>query len=120
MIAQINRTYPTGGKVATEHLQVDGFRVGKVDAQPVIGIVMGSWSDWEVMSPALAVCDDLLIPVEAVFVTAAGPVAYRVRGDDVAAVPLTLGRRNATTIEVTAGLAVGDRVAKLDPTRSAR
>ena len=36
------------------------------------------------------------------------------------AVPLTLGRRNATTIEVTAGLAAGDRVAKIDPTRSAR
>jgi len=62
----------------------------------------------------------VLIPVEAVFVTAAGPVAYRVRGDDVTAVPLTLGRRNATTIEVTAGLAAGDRVAKIDPTRSAR
>jgi hypothetical protein len=59
----------------------------------------------------------VLIPVEAVFVTAAGPVAYRVRGDDVTAVPLKLGRRNATAIEVQGGVAAGDRVSRIDPTR---
>jgi HlyD family secretion protein len=64
--------------------------------------------------------DVVVIPAEAVFVTADGPVAYRVRDDDVEAVPVKLGHRNATTIEVTSGLAAGDRVSRIDPTRSGR
>jgi HlyD family secretion protein len=55
------------------------------------------------------------IPADAVFVTDAGPVAYRASGDGVSTVKLTLGRRNATSIEVTSGLAPGDRVSRTDP-----
>jgi hypothetical protein len=59
------------------------------------------------------------IPAEAVFVTDGGPVAYRAAdGGSVSAVKLTLGRRNATTIEVTSGLAPGDRVSRTDPAQS--
>jgi multidrug resistance efflux pump len=64
--------------------------------------------------------DVVQIPADAVFVTAEGPVAYRDDGDGVAAVPLVLGRRSATMIEVTSGLAPGDRVSRRDPTRRAR
>lgn len=62
----------------------------------------------------------LVIPAEAVFVTADGPVAYRLDGDDLVPVKLTLGRRNATSIEVVSGLAAGDRVSRVDPARSKR
>ena len=55
------------------------------------------------------------VPTEAVFVTADGPVAYRQKDGDVERVALTLGRRNATMVEVKAGLAVGDRVSRIDP-----
>ncbi len=58
----------------------------------------------------------VLIPIDAVFVTAAGPVAYRDGSDGVEAVPLVLGRRSSTMIEVTSGLAPGDRVSRSDPT----
>ena len=58
------------------------------------------------------------VPAEAVFVTPEGPVAYRSTGDGFQRVKLTLGRRNATTIEVKAGLAPGDRVSRIDPDRS--
>lgn len=57
----------------------------------------------------------VLIPTDAVFVTPAGPVAYRDGGDGIEAVPLVLGRRSATMIEVTSGLAPGDRVSRSDP-----
>jgi len=60
------------------------------------------------------------IPSDAVFVTAAGPVALRDRGDGVEAVPLLLGRRSATMIEVTSGVEPGDRVSRSDPARGAR
>jgi multidrug efflux pump subunit AcrA (membrane-fusion protein) len=53
-----------------------------------------------------------------VFVTDGGPVAYRANGDGVSTVKLTLGRRNATAIEVTSGLAPGDRVSRTDPEQS--
>jgi len=56
----------------------------------------------------------LVIPAEAVFVTADGPVAYRLDGDELVAAKLTLGRRNATSIEVRSGLAAGDRVSRID------
>ena len=42
----------------------------------------------------------LQVPAEAVFVTPEGPVAYRANGDDIAKVKLTVGKRNASTIEV--------------------
>lgn len=66
------------------------------------------------------VADVLLIPAEAVFVTADGPVAYRLDGDDLVPVKLELGRRNATAIEVVKGLAAGDRVSRIDPARRHR
>lgn len=60
------------------------------------------------------------IPIDAVFVTAGGPVAYRDRGDGVEAVPLVLGRRSSTMIEVTSGVQPGDRVSRSDPARRAK
>jgi HlyD family secretion protein len=59
--------------------------------------------------------DVLLIPSDAVFVTARGPVAYRERGGAIEPVALELGRRSATAIEVLAGLEVGDRVSRRAP-----
>jgi hypothetical protein len=52
----------------------------------------------------------LLVPRGAIFVTAAGPVAYRRGVFSVDAVPLTLGRENEKSVEVTRGLASSDRV----------
>lgn len=60
------------------------------------------------------------IPVDAVFVTPEGPVAYRDRGGSVEPVRLELGRRSSTMIEVKTGLEAGDRVSRIDPTRRAR
>lgn len=59
----------------------------------------------------------ILIPAEAVFVTPAGPVAYRERDGELEPVRLELGRRSATLIEVEAGLQPGDRVSRTDPAR---
>jgi HlyD family secretion protein len=55
------------------------------------------------------------VPADAVFVTDDGPVAYRDDGGRLDKVKLILGRRNATAIEVKAGLAPGDRVSRVDP-----
>ena len=55
------------------------------------------------------------VPVEAVFVTADGPVAYRKRGSKVERVRLELGKRSTTEIEVKSGLAPGDQVSRIDP-----
>ncbi len=60
------------------------------------------------------------VPAEAVFVTPEGPVAYKATGDEVTRVKLTLGKRNASMIEVKAGLAPGDRVSRIDPEEAAR
>lgn len=57
------------------------------------------------------------IPSDAVFVTAEGPVAYRDSGGGIEAVPLVLGRRSSTMIEVQKGLEPGDRVSRSDPAR---
>jgi multidrug resistance efflux pump len=63
----------------------------------------------------------VLVPADAVFVTPEGPVAYRATGDGgVSRVKLAVGKRNATAIEVKAGLAPGDRVSRIDPDRSSR
>lgn len=59
--------------------------------------------------------DVVQIPTDAVFVTPAGPVAYRERDGKVEQVALTLGKRSSTMIEVKAGLAAGDRVTRVDP-----
>ncbi|HXH38887.1 MAG TPA: efflux RND transporter periplasmic adaptor subunit [Thermoanaerobaculia bacterium] len=52
----------------------------------------------------------LLIPRSAVFVTSAGPVAYRRDTFSVTAVPLTLGHENEKSVEVLRGLSASDRV----------
>jgi HlyD family secretion protein len=54
----------------------------------------------------------LLIPADAVFVTADGPVAYRESGSGLETVKLELGKRSTTMIEVKSGLAPGDRVTR--------
>ncbi len=47
------------------------------------------------------------------------PVAQSIdRGGTLERVRITLGRRSATMIEVTSGLADGDRVSRIDPTRA--
>lgn len=55
------------------------------------------------------------VPVEAVFVTGDGPVAYRKTGSGFEKVKLTLGKRSATAIEVKSGLAAGEQVSRIDP-----
>jgi len=55
------------------------------------------------------------VPAEAVFVTGDGPVAYRETGGKLERVPLVLGQRTASAIEVKSGLAPGDRVSRVDP-----
>lgn len=57
----------------------------------------------------------LVLPVEAVFPTPAGPVAWRSTLGGPAAVPLTLGRRNERFVEVVKGLADGDAVLPSPP-----
>ena len=57
----------------------------------------------------------VVVPVEAVFVKADGPVAYRLRGGALERVKLELGKRSATAIEVVKGLEPGDRVARSEP-----
>jgi len=52
----------------------------------------------------------LLIPRSAVFVTNAGPVAYRRDRFSVTAVPLKLGHENEKSVEVLSGLSASDRV----------
>lgn len=56
--------------------------------------------------------DVLLIPADAVFMTAKGPVAYRDAGGSLEAVKLDVGRRSTTMIEVKGGLTAGDRVSR--------
>ena len=52
-------------------LQHSEFKRGKVLGEPVIGIVMGSWSDWSAgMDKALTTLDELGIPAEAAVISA--------------------------------------------------
>jgi len=60
------------------------------------------------------------VPADAVFVTPEGPVAYRASKDGLQRVKLTLGKRNATSIEVLSGLSPGDRVSRIDPQEGAQ
>ncbi|HSR97302.1 MAG TPA: HlyD family efflux transporter periplasmic adaptor subunit [Kofleriaceae bacterium] len=55
------------------------------------------------------------VPADAVFVTPEGPVAFRKTSGGLERVRLSLGRRTPTAIEVTSGLAPGDRVSRSDP-----
>jgi hypothetical protein len=55
------------------------------------------------------------VAVDAVFVTADGPVAYRKTAGGFERVRLSLGRRTASAVEVVSGLAPGDRVSRVDP-----
>lgn len=55
------------------------------------------------------------VPAEAVFVDPDGPVAYRDTAHGLERVALRIGRRTADAIEVVAGLAAGDRVARIAP-----
>jgi HlyD family secretion protein len=52
----------------------------------------------------------VVIPRNAVFVSAKGPIAYRRGVFGVAQVPVKLGRENDKLVEVVSGLAAGDRV----------
>jgi HlyD family secretion protein len=61
----------------------------------------------------------VIVPAEAVFVTEAGPRVYKRTGDSYQKIPVELGRRNATEIEVKAGLAPGDEVSRVDLDRKA-
>ena len=54
----------------------------------------------------------LLVPAEAVLVTAAGPLVYRKTLFGVEPVRPRLGRRNAGEVEVLGGLAAGDRLSR--------
>lgn len=61
--------------------------------------------------------DALIIPVDAVFLTGQGPVAYRQTADGYEAVKLTIGQESRSHVEIKAGLGPGDRVSRTDPTR---
>lgn len=88
----------------------------KLDAADGVPLRPGMRFRGEVETERLA--NAVQVPAEAVFVTPEGPVAYKATGDGVTRVKLTLGKRNATMIEVKAGLAPGDRVSRVDPERS--
>ena len=57
-------------------------------------------------------------PNESIFASASGLVVFRRSGGGWKAVPVTVGRRGDDGVEVTAGLAEGDRVAR--PTKSGK
>ncbi len=54
--------------------------------------------------------DVLLVPLTAIVATPQGPVVQRRGAGQVERVPVTLGRRNAEQVEVTAGLDQGDQI----------
>jgi multidrug efflux pump subunit AcrA (membrane-fusion protein) len=56
----------------------------------------------------------LLVPVEAIFVTPAGPIVWRKTATGIEAVHIEVGQRNHDLVEVHAGLAEGDRVSRTD------
>lgn len=62
----------------------------------------------------------VMIPSDAVFVTGDGVIAYRDNGDGLDPVPVSLGRRSTTAIEVISGLAAGDRVSRSAPANHRR
>jgi HlyD family secretion protein len=54
----------------------------------------------------------LLVPLDAIFPTDDGPVAYRERGDSLERVPVVLGARGGEQVVVTDGLEEGDEIAR--------
>jgi multidrug resistance efflux pump len=62
----------------------------------------------------------LLVPADSVFPTADGPVAFRKTALGYDRVELKLGGRNEASVEVTAGLEAGDRVARRNLDDAAR
>ncbi len=56
----------------------------------------------------------ILAPIDAVFPSDAGPIAYRKSAMSFETAKLTIGARNQTTVEVRSGLAAGDRIARRD------
>jgi hypothetical protein len=56
----------------------------------------------------------LVAPVDAVFVSASGAVAYRKTSSGYEAVAVTLGARNEELIEITGGLEPGDEISRTD------
>jgi hypothetical protein len=56
----------------------------------------------------------LLVPVDAVYPTSEGPVAYRKSSFGHERRVLEIGARNETSVEVKSGLSAGDRVARRD------
>ena len=56
----------------------------------------------------------VLVPADAIFVTDAGPVAWRKTATGYEAARLQLGRRNRDLVEVRTGLSPGDRVSRID------
>ena len=87
----------------------------KIDAGPGVPLRPGMRLRGEVETER--VVNVVQVPADAVFITPDGPVAYKATGDGVTRVKLTLGKRNATAIEVKSGLAPGDRVSRIDPER---
>ena len=59
--------------------------------------------------------DRLLIPREAVFLRASGPVVFARRGLRWAEVPVRLGTSSRKQVEVLGGLSAGDRILPVDP-----
>jgi hypothetical protein len=55
----------------------------------------------------------LVVPVECVVVTAQGPAVYRKGAAGVARVPISVGRRNESRVEVVSGLSEGETVLQL-------
>ena len=64
--------------------------------------------------------DALIVPIDAVFIGADGPVAYRATDDGHETVKLEIGARNQTSVQVLSGLREGDRVSRIDLGRRAR
>jgi multidrug resistance efflux pump len=56
----------------------------------------------------------ILVPADAVFPSDTGPVAFRKTAVGYGRQPLTLGARNEESVEIKAGLGVGDRIARRD------
>ena len=108
-------------KAVAPKSQADPSNIAKlkiqVDAPPNVPLRPGMRFRGEVETERLA--NVVQVPADAVFVTPDGPVAYRESGGEVTRVKLVLGKRNATAIEVKSGLSPGDRVSRVDPTRSA-
>lgn len=108
-------------KAVAPKSQADPSNIAKlkiqVDAPPSVPLRPGMRFRGEVETERLA--NVVQVPADAVFVTPDGPVAYRESGGEVTRVKLVLGKRNATAIEVKSGLSPGDRVSRVDPTRSA-